>query len=220
MQTVVLTGSRGWANGTIVDTILRKYQQRLGDELQLLVGFNSEKDYPPGLDRIAYNMARKLDIPVSTDPADWDNDGKKTAGMVRNGRMVAQGDHCVGFWDGTSPGTADCLYRARKKKILRSVYLSDGRRYDGTSDYLFVCDRSKKIKLPPGDPLLLSTAKLSEDLESYGWEYDPAEQRWWHDEWPYDFPIHPHMAYLWEIRDRDPGYDELREEFPFIPDLC
>lgn len=51
---------------------------------------------------------------------DWDRLGKK-AGVIRNQEMVDYADRLVAFWDGKSPGTKDCIERARKKGIKVKV---------------------------------------------------------------------------------------------------
>lgn len=46
-----------------------------------------------------------------------DRAGGKSAVAARNQEMVDFADAAVFFWDGESPGTKDCIGRARKKGI-------------------------------------------------------------------------------------------------------
>ena len=122
-----MTGSRGWTD-----------RERIADCLGLLdpkdtvivVGYDPEKDRPRGVDRIAYQEARRLGLSVETHPADWDgytNEdyrrfGPKGAGRKRNEEMAALGaDRCVAFWDSRSPGTRDMMTSAKAHGIRVEV---------------------------------------------------------------------------------------------------
>lgn len=52
--------------------------------------------------------------------ADWDKHGK-AAGPIRNEQMAENADALVAFHDGSSPGTADMIERARKHKLRTKV---------------------------------------------------------------------------------------------------
>ncbi|GII87101.1 hypothetical protein Ssi03_50910 [Sphaerisporangium siamense] len=69
-------------------------------------------------------------------PADWDAHGDQ-AGPIRNAEMVALGaDECVGWPLGRSPGTWDCLRKAKAAGILtRAIHPA---RADSYQDSLFV----------------------------------------------------------------------------------
>jgi hypothetical protein len=53
---------------------------------------------------------------------DWDKHGK-AAGPRRNQEMVDYADRAVFFWDGESPGTRDCIERAKKGGLKVKVYI-------------------------------------------------------------------------------------------------
>lgn len=69
-----------------------------------------------GVDRLAYDWAIANGIPVEEYPADWDRLGK-SAGMVRNRKMVEVADAAIVIWDGNSPGTEHTIQLVLSKGI-------------------------------------------------------------------------------------------------------
>lgn len=65
-----------------------------------------------GVDAEVEAAAAVATIPVVVFPADWAAFGK-AAGPIRNQQIVDHCDVVVAFWDGKSPGTRDCIKRAR-----------------------------------------------------------------------------------------------------------
>jgi hypothetical protein len=67
-----------------------------------------------GVDMLGCRWARnqKPEIPVRFFAAEWDKHGK-VAGYIRNFEMAAYADQLILVWDGTSPGSANMLKRAR-----------------------------------------------------------------------------------------------------------
>ncbi len=61
-----------------------------------------------GADAIARGFAAEWGIPLAVHRADWARLGKR-AGPERNGRVVADSDRMVAFWDGKSRGTLDAI---------------------------------------------------------------------------------------------------------------
>lgn len=58
-----------------------------------------------GADDQAWLAAKKLGVPVETDRANWERDGKR-AGIMRNIRMLERKPQfVVALWDGMSRGT-------------------------------------------------------------------------------------------------------------------
>lgn len=77
---------------------------------------------PTGADAMAHDWAIEHGHTVETFVAPWGEHGKK-AGPIRNQAMVDAGaDLCVAFWDRRSPGTRDCITRARRASIRVQVY--------------------------------------------------------------------------------------------------
>ena len=57
-----------------------------------------------GADRLAKQYSAEKGIPIREFPADWEAHGK-SAGFIRNRKIVATCDEVVAFWDGKSRGT-------------------------------------------------------------------------------------------------------------------
>lgn len=84
-------------------------------------------DCPTGVDRIAKLWSRSPFGKVTEEahPAQWKTMGS-AAGPLRNQEMVDAGaDICLAFPLGESPGTRDCMRRARKAGIPVIEYGSD-----------------------------------------------------------------------------------------------
>lgn len=89
----------------------------------IVVGYDPERDRPPGVDRIAYQEAQKLGLLVEPHPAFWDAHPGRSAGFVRNEEMAALGaDLCIAFWDGRSNGTYDMIQRATRHGIPTEIH--------------------------------------------------------------------------------------------------
>lgn len=64
-----------------------------------------------GPDTIAAEFAAGKGIPLTVHAADWATLGR-SAGPVRNARIVADCDEVWAFWDGRSRGTLDTIRKA------------------------------------------------------------------------------------------------------------
>ena len=115
---VIVCGSRHWRDRKkIVDRLAL-----LPGVTAIVVGYDPEKDKPPGADRLAYQEAQKLGLTVEPHPAEWDKYGKpgrkNPAGVIRNKEMAEGGANlCIAFWDGLSSGTLDMMNQAVKRGI-------------------------------------------------------------------------------------------------------
>lgn len=70
-----------------------------------------------GVDSVAADVAHGLGLRVSVYSADWGAHGR-AAGPLRNAVMLdSRPDLVLAFWDGSSPGTGDCIRQARKRGI-------------------------------------------------------------------------------------------------------
>jgi predicted Rossmann fold nucleotide-binding protein DprA/Smf involved in DNA uptake len=83
-----------------------------------------------GVDSWAEDEARRRGVACVVHRADWSTHGR-SAGVIRNGVIVADCDRVVAFWDGASRGTADTITRARKAGksvyvVLEAVVEADG----------------------------------------------------------------------------------------------
>lgn len=79
-----------------------------------------------GADEIGESWAidRQMADRVIPCPADWTRLGR-AAGPVRNSEMAEQGNTLVLFWDGTSPGSRDMLWKALNNGLWVKVYRYD-----------------------------------------------------------------------------------------------
>ncbi len=131
----LITGSREWKWPEIVYQNLDHRRRRLTphDRLVVVVGYDPDSQYPPGVDQFAHAWAvRHRDDPhplfaavdVETFPADWQGpcrpecrhkprgEGARcpAAGMYRNGAMVAsRPDFALAFILDRSRGASACL---------------------------------------------------------------------------------------------------------------
>src|SRR5947208_6164229 len=92
---VLVSGSRTWPWPGIVDGALAEQRARLGpgDVMVVVVGYDPDRRYPPGVDEFAYTWATQhrdnpnpalAAVAVESHPADWKTHSK-AAGGRRNG---------------------------------------------------------------------------------------------------------------------------------------
>jgi len=74
-----------------------------------------------GVDLTAENAARSRGLEVVVHYADWDTLGR-SAGHIRNQKIVDDCDKLVAFWDGVSPGTKGTISLASKAGKLDKVF--------------------------------------------------------------------------------------------------
>jgi len=74
-----------------------------------------------GVDLIAEDWAKELNIPIERFYPDWRR-YNKAAGMIRNKVMVDCTDYVCGIWDGISTGTKGCIEYAEEKGKIVKVY--------------------------------------------------------------------------------------------------
>jgi len=80
-----------------------------------------------GADTVAEQTARAAGLGVLIFPAQWDRHGK-SAGFIRNRRIVEHADRVVAYWNGTSRGAKNTIDLAVKAKKPVMIYYPDGRR--------------------------------------------------------------------------------------------
>lgn len=107
---VLITGSREW-EASILAPFLRAAFTTLPTNAVIVHGGAA------GADTIAGDVAMDMGFTVERYPADWKRFGRG-AGPVRNQAMVDLGaDVCFAAPLGKSPGTRDCMRRARQAGI-------------------------------------------------------------------------------------------------------
>src|SRR5690625_1138275 len=73
-----------------------------------------------GADRLSERYATERNIPLSVHYAEWNKYGR-SAGPIRNKRIVEDSDGMIAFWDGESRGTLSSIRLAKNKGIPVSV---------------------------------------------------------------------------------------------------
>lgn len=116
---MIVSGSRHWTNKAYIFGILDSLRQLWGVTHVVQGGAR-------GVDKIADQWAEARGIPSTTIPADWVGDGKKSAGPIRNAKMLKLFPEakCVAFPIGESKGTRNFIKQARDLK--RSVKTFEG----------------------------------------------------------------------------------------------
>lgn len=79
----------------------------------------------PGADTLGERFSKEFGLQLEKYPANWDRDGRKRAGPMRNQRMadaaVIDKDNfepmLIAFWDGESRGTKNMIETAKRKHI-------------------------------------------------------------------------------------------------------
>ena len=99
---VAIVGSRDYPSPSLV----RAFVNTLPDDTIIISGGAR------GVDTVAEQAARYRHLKVEIYPAEWDKWGR-SAGMMRNGKIINAADRVVAFWDGISKGTADSIRKAR-----------------------------------------------------------------------------------------------------------
>lgn len=116
---LLITGSRGWTNRTLIQSGLRAAWMSLGATADtVLVSGNC----PDGADRMCEEVWEQSGLVVEKHPAKWLEYGKR-AGFMRNAEMVRLGaDLCVAFHKSNSRGTAHTIHLCETAGIPVVIY--------------------------------------------------------------------------------------------------
>lgn len=116
MIRILVTGSRDWPDREAVSQVLNETAEQYG-RITVVHGA-----CPSGADLYACQWVTAMRVIRSghteeKHPADWERLGKH-AGPIRNQQMVNAGAAlCIAFPYGKSPGTRDCMHRAKLSGI-------------------------------------------------------------------------------------------------------
>ena len=66
-----------------------------------------------GADSLGAEFAKENNIKLTVFPAEWDHYGK-SAGYIRNKRIIENCDQVIAFWDGNSKGTEHSINLAKQ----------------------------------------------------------------------------------------------------------
>lgn len=69
-----------------------------------------------GADTLGEQWARRNNVPVEEYPAFWHVHGR-AAGPIRNRQMAMVADALIALWDGSSRGTENMVYEARRRGL-------------------------------------------------------------------------------------------------------
>lgn len=116
---IVITGSRG-LTGPSYEAIVDRAMFEAQDRVEVYIVGDAK-----GIDEIARSLGEGY-CDVEQYDADWDR-YRKAAGPIRNGEML---DHpgveeVWAFWDGSSPGTLDCIKQAVMRNIKVTIWPLD-----------------------------------------------------------------------------------------------
>ena len=101
MNKVAVVGSRTYRDYNRVKEELDKLN------IQLIISGGA-----PGADFLAQEYARHNGLPILIFYPDWRIG--KSAGFVRNEKIVSNADIVIAFWDGKSKGTLDSINHAKR----------------------------------------------------------------------------------------------------------
>lgn len=105
MTKLAVVGSRGFTDYQTLCAVLDAWE----------LPFSLVSGGARGADNLAERYAAEHHIPIRIIRADWNAHGK-TAGFLRNTKIVEESDDCVAFWDGKSRGTLDTIQKFRTLK--------------------------------------------------------------------------------------------------------
>ena len=104
---VLVTGSREWRDPVAI----HERMIRLPDSSTIVHGGAR------GADTMAEHQAKIMGFTIERFLPDWETYGRR-AGIIRNREMLdTWPDIVLAFWDGQSPGTADCVAEAQRRGI-------------------------------------------------------------------------------------------------------
>lgn len=128
MPRILVTGSRNWRDRSAIAAAISAWLESQGTSIgaafpipTVVHGKQVTEDRATGelhgADYLAHQVATNWGYGVEPHPAEWEKYGRK-AGPIRNQLMVDLGaDVCLAFPLGRSPGTRDCMRRARAAGI-------------------------------------------------------------------------------------------------------
>lgn len=103
---VLFCGSRAWDDQPRTDRLMEHLFNLFGGRFHVIQGGAK------GADDQAWLAAKKLNVHVTTEKADWQKDGRR-AGIFRNIRMLEKKpQYVVALWDGMSRGAFHTIERA------------------------------------------------------------------------------------------------------------
>ena len=104
---VIIAGSRNIDNYDTVKEAIKKS----GFEITTVISGGAR-----GVDRLGEKYYYENNLKIQIFPADWNQHGK-SAGYIRNKKMIDVADALIAVWDGQSKGTKHTINLANEKGI-------------------------------------------------------------------------------------------------------
>lgn len=128
MNKVIVCGSRGFTNYKFIKGCLDKILQNMPkDRYHLEIVSGCCPDSPDVMGELYARevLGFEVDKGLKLFPANW-NKYRKSAGHFRNVDMAHYATHCIAFWNGKSPGTADMIEQAELRGLVVRKIMVDG----------------------------------------------------------------------------------------------
>lgn len=124
---IIIAGSRDFSDYKLLCRVMDQMTRKLS-EVVILSGNSGKLFYNHkaqkiilGADLLGEEWALSNGHTVKVFPPEYDRYPKKMAPLMRNQEMVDQAQGLVAFWKDRSPGTKDCIERARKRGLKVKV---------------------------------------------------------------------------------------------------
>lgn len=170
-----VSGSRRFAEGPMVPVWLERHIRKTYEDITKVVIICGDA---PGVDTYVEEWCRTVGIknlvmhaqwrmfepPPDTNKMTW----KNPAGVIRNNHIVDLSDKFFAFWDGESPGTKDCIKKAKIKSSRTGMPV----RVFGVNELR----KALKIR-PPVSVIVPKTASNSQARKITQWVRDAGLDR-------------------------------------------
>ena len=122
MTRMIVAGGRTFQDYALMRSNLDRITAEIPGKIELISG------HAPGADTLGERYAREHKMRLRVFPARWDLYGK-AAGVLRNQQMIdyalKRSAIAVFFWDGSSRGTRDAIWRSLKAGIRTKIIRFD-----------------------------------------------------------------------------------------------
>ena len=117
---IAVVGSRNFPSKKFVQDTVFMYLHDCGFKCEFVSG--GARGVDTWAEEVAHSCNMGAGIPCKIFKADWDKHGK-SAGFMRNEKIINEADLVLAFWDGTSNGTKHSIDLARKNKKPINIYV-------------------------------------------------------------------------------------------------
>lgn len=132
---IIVGGSRTFCDFRLLERKLNRMTEGK-QKVTVITGGQGGRQGPKGeligADALAEWWAYLHHHTVEVYHADWKENGK-SAGPIRNTEMIknARAKRAIFFWDGQSPGTKDCIEKAKKAGLKVKVVMFGEKKNEG-----------------------------------------------------------------------------------------